>query len=140
MLGAIILKTIMGSGTNSMNNRDVGEILKHWRDDAVMIYPGSTIVSGRSEGKEALHRFFTLFMEQFPEQMDFQIDETYIKNMFALGLTNTIASEFSVSYTNKHGESFQNSGVTVISIRHGKVAQIQDYYFDVDKLNAAWKQ
>jgi ketosteroid isomerase-like protein len=138
MIGAIILKTIMGSGTNVMNERDVDAVLKHWRDDAVMIYPGSTIVSGRTEGKEALKDFFEKFMEQFPE-LEFSIDETYIKSMFALGLSNTVASEFSVKYTNKHGEHFENSGVTVIQVKNGKVAQIKDYYFDVEKLNKAWR-
>lgn len=139
MIGALILKTVMGSGTNVMNERNVDAILKHWRDDAVMIYPGNTVVSGRTEGKPALREFFSQFMEQFP-QMDFRIDDTYIRNMFALGLSNTIASEFSVTYTNKHGEQFENCGVTVITLKHAKVAKIQDYYFDVDKLNQAWRQ
>ena len=139
MIGAVILKSMMGSGTNVMNERDVDAILKHWRDDAVMIYPGNTLVSGRTEGKAALREFFCRFMEQFPE-MDFRIDDTYIRNMFALGFSNTIASQFSVTYTNRHGEQFENSGVTVITIKGAKVAKIQDYYFDVDKLNQAWRQ
>jgi len=139
MIGAAILKIVMGSGTNVMNERDVEKILEHWRDDAVMIYPGDTIVSGRTEGKEALRKFFSNFMTQFPK-MEFSIDETYIRNMFALGFSNTVASEFSVKYTNKHGETFENKGVTVIEVKGGKVKQIRDYYFDVEKLNKAWRQ
>lgn len=139
MIGAIILKTMMGSGTDVMNERNVDKILEHWRDDAVMIYPGNMSVSGRTEGKENLRVFFTKFMEQFPE-LKFTIKETYIKNMFAIGFSNTIASEFEVIYTNKHGETFENKGVTVIKILRGKVAQIEDYYFDSEKLTRAWRE
>lgn len=139
MIGAFVLKKMMGSGTNVMNERDVEKILEHWRDDAVMIYPGSMSVSGRTKGKEALRVFFSKFMEQFPE-LNFTIRETYIKDMFALGFSNTIASEFEVEYTNKHGETFENKGVTVIKIVSGKVARIEDYYFDSEKLTRAWRE
>lgn len=144
MIGAYVLKKMMGSGTDVMNERDVEKIIKHWRDDAVMIYPGaiysgSVSVSGRTEGKAALRVFFAKFMEQFPE-LTFTIKETYIKDMFAIGFSNTIASEFEVTYTNKHGETFENKGVTVIQIKRGKVAQIEDYYFDSEKLTRAWRE
>jgi len=139
MIGAMILKKMMGSGTDVMNERDVEKIIEHWRDDAVMIYPGNMPVSGRTEGKEALRKFFAKFMEQFPE-LKFTIKDTYIKDMFAVGFTNTIASEFEVIYTNKHGETFENKGVTVIKIKRGKVEQIEDYYFDSEKLTRAWRE
>jgi ketosteroid isomerase-like protein len=145
MIGAMILKKMMGSGTDVMNERDVEKILKHWRDDAVMIYPGSisfsdsVSISGRTEGKENLRVFFRKFMEQFPK-LTFTIKETYIKDIFAIGFSNTIASEFEVTYTNKHGETFENKGVTVIKILRGKVAQIEDYYFDSEKLTRAWRE
>jgi ketosteroid isomerase-like protein len=139
MIGAYVLKKMMGSGTNVMNERNVDKILEHWRDDAVMIYPGQMSVSGRTEGKAALKIFFSKFMKQFPE-LNFTIKETYIKDMFAIGFTNTIASEFEVTYTNKHGETFENKGVTVIKIKSGKVEQIEDYYFDSEKLTRAWRE
>jgi len=139
MIGAYVLKKMMGSGTNVMNERDVEKILEHWKDDAVMIYPGKTSVSGRKEGKEALRDFFSKFMEQFPI-LNFTINETYIKDMFAVGFSNTIASQFEVIYTNKHGETFENKGVTVIKIMRGKVEQIEDYYFDTEKLTQAWRE
>lgn len=139
MIGAYVLKRMMGSGTNVMNDRDVEKILEHWRDDAVMIYPGKMSVSGRIEGKEDLKEFFAKFMVQFPE-LNFTINETYIKDMFAVGFSNTIASEFEVVYTNKHGETFENKGITVIKIKRGKVEQIEDYYFDTEKLTRAWRE
>ena len=139
MIGAYLLKKMMGSGTNVMNERDIEKIIKHWRDDAVMIFPGSTPVSGRTEGKAALRKYFSKYMEQFPV-LNFTIKETYIKDMFSVGFSNTIASEFEVIYTNKHGETFENKGVTVIKIKKGKVEQIEDYYFDTEKLNRAWRE
>ena len=116
---------------------DVSKILAHWSDDAVLIFPGNMSVSGRIEGKEAIEEFFTRYMEQFPK-LHFSIKNTYIKNMLAIGFSNTIASEFECIYTNRNGETFENSGVTVIKIRRGKVVQLQDYYFDTDKLKRAW--
>ncbi len=137
MIGALILKTMMDSGTNVMNQRDVSKILAHWADDAVLIFPGTMSVSGRIEGKEAIKEFFTKYMEQFPK-LHFSIKNTYIKNMFAVGFSNTVASEFECVYTNQKGETFENSGVSVIQIKRGKVVKLQDYYFDTEKLKHAW--
>ncbi len=60
--------------------------------------------------------------------------ETYIKNIFALGLTNTIAIRFHTKRTNKAGRVFENTGITALKIRGGKVVELQDFYFDVDTL------
>ncbi len=137
MVGAVILKTMMGSGTDVMNQRDVEKLLSHWSDNAVLIFPGSMSVSGRMEGKEAIKTFFNKYMEQFPE-LEFKVTNTYIKDIFAVGLSNTLAVEFECAVTNKDGETFENSGVSVIKVKRRKVVQIQDYYFDTEMLKKAW--
>ncbi len=100
MIGAIILKTMMGSGTDVMNQRDVSKLVSHWADDGVLIFPGNMPFSGRIEGKAAVKEFFTKYMEQFPE-LHFTVKHTYIENMFAIGFSNTVATEFECVYTNK---------------------------------------
>jgi ketosteroid isomerase-like protein len=61
--------------------------------------------------------------------------ETYIKNILALGLSNTIAIRFQKRVTNKAGQTFDNSGISVLTIRWGKVVEMQDFYFDVETLH-----
>jgi ketosteroid isomerase-like protein len=63
---------------------------------------------------------------------------TYIKNIFALGPSNTIAVRSFTRKTNKQGETLENSGVTVIEVRWGQVVDLQDYYSDVDRLQEMW--
>jgi ketosteroid isomerase-like protein len=96
-------------------------------------------VSGRKQGKKAVEEFFRKYMEQFP-QLQFKIKSTSVKNIFDLFFCNTVAIEFECSYTNRHGESFENSGVSVFKLKWGKVLQMQDYYFDVGKLERAWRE
>ena len=139
MIGAIILKLMAGSGMGEMNRRDVAKVVSHYTDDAVYIYPGNTCVSGRWQGKKAVQEFFEKYMEQFPK-LHFRIKSACVKNIFDPCFCNTVALEFECAYTNRHGESFENSGVSVFKIKWGKVTQMQDYYFDVEKLNKAWRQ
>jgi len=137
MIGAILLKLMAGSGMNEMNRRDIPKLLSHWADDAVFIYPGNMSVSGRMEGKKAIEEFFQKFMDQFPE-FHSTIKNTYVKNIFALGPSNIVAMECESVFTNRNGEVFENSVVSIAEVRWGKVVSMQDYYFDVDKLQRAW--
>jgi len=139
MIGAIILKLMAGSGIEEMNRRDAKKILSHYVDDAVYIYPGNMSVSGRKQGKKEVEAFFTKYMQQFP-QLHFKIKNTYVKNIFDPFFCNTVAIEFECKYTNRHGESFENSGVTVCRIKWGRVTQMQDYYFNVETLERAWRE
>ena len=50
--------------------------------------------------------------------------ETYIKNMFGLGLTNTIAIRFHTRRTNKAGKTLENTGITALKIRGGRVVEL----------------
>jgi ketosteroid isomerase-like protein len=138
MIGAIVLKLMAGSGMKEWNRRDISKILSHFTDDAIYIYPGNMPVSGMRKGKKALEEFFNRYLEQFPE-LDFKIKTTCVKNIFDPCFCNTVAIEFESSYTNKHGEFFQNSGVSVFKVKWGKVTHMQDYYFDVEKLQQAWR-
>ena len=138
MIGAIALKLMAGSGMKQMNRREVSKIVSHYADDAVYIYPGNMSISGRHEGKKAVEEFFKKYMEQFPE-LDLKIKTTYVKNLFDPVFCNTVAVEIEGKYTNKHGETFENSAVSVFTVKRGKVTKMQDYYFDVDKLQQAWR-
>ncbi len=139
MIGAMLIKLMAGSGMKQMNRRDISKIISHYTEDVVYIYPGNTLVSGRWQGKKEIERFFHIYMEQFPE-LHFKIKNSFVKNIFDPCFCNTVALEFECKYTNRHNETYENSGVVVFKIKWGKVTQMQDYYFDVEKLNKAWRQ
>ena len=64
--------------------------------------------------------------------------ETYIQNIFALGLTNTMAIRFHTKRTNNAGVVLENTGITALKIKRGKVIELLDFYFDVDTLQKMW--
>lgn len=139
MIGAIILKTMLdSSGTDKMNQRNVEKLLFHWAEEAILIYPGNMPFSGKIQGKPMLTAFFETYLEHFPS-FEFTAKNTFIKNMLALGMTNTVATEVNVKYTNRYGKTFENSVMSVLELKRGKLVYDKDYYFDIDTLNKAWE-
>ena len=133
MIGAIILKVALRGAMNDLNNRRKEKIIASFADDAVIIYPGKTSISGTRKGKAAIKEFFDRYFDQFTEEYCVA-KETYIKNILALGLSNTIAIRFHKKVKTKTGQTFENMGISVLTIRWGKVVEMQDFYFDVEKL------
>ena len=139
MIGAIILKSMLDrTGTDQINQRDVEQLLSHWTDDAVLIYPGNLPFSGALRGRAMLTAFFEIYLEQFP-QLEFTAQDTFISNMFAIGLNNTVAIETATKYTNRWGDTYENSVTSILKLKWGKVWYDKDYYFDVHTLNKAWE-
>jgi ketosteroid isomerase-like protein len=137
MIGAMIAKQKMSSAYDALNNRDCETFLAAWRDDCTFIYPGVLPISGKMEGKPAIEKWFKNFMDQFPK-IKYIMKNVCVENIFDFMGTNTVSVEWDSEYTNKDGETFQNSGVTVVKIKFGKAEFVTDYYFDSDQLKAAW--
>ena len=137
MIGAVILKLALRGAMDDLHHRRKDKIVANYADDAVLIYPGKFSMSGTRKGKAAVKDFFDKYFDQFVEE-HCVAKETYIKNIFALGPSNTIAIRIHTLRTNKQGKSLENSGMTVIKVRMGKVVERQDYYSDVDRLQEMW--
>ncbi len=137
MIGAMIAKQKISSAYDALNNRDCEAFLAAWRDDCTFIYPGDLPVSGKMEGKPAIEKWFKNFMDQFPK-IKYTIKNVCVENIFDFMGTNTVSVQWDSEYTNKDGEKFQNSGVTVIKIKFGKAEFVTDYYFDSEKFKTAW--
>jgi len=137
MIGAVIVKVALRGAMTDLNQRRKDKIIANYADDAVITYPGKMSVSGTRKGKAAVKEFFDKYFDQFIEE-HCEAKETYIKNIFALGLTNTIAIRFQKKVTNKAGRVFENTGISVLKIKGGKVVEMQDFYFDVEKLQEMW--
>jgi len=130
MIGAIIAKKAIAGAFEAMNRHDLSGFMSGWRDDGVFIYPGEIPASGIFKGKSAVENWFQNFFEQFPK-IKFIIQNICVRNIFALTGTNVVAVHWNIQLTNRDGREGQNSGVTVISIKGGKVFEVQDFIFDL---------
>lgn len=137
MIGALILKLALRGAMKDLNQRRKDKIVASYTDDALIKYPGKMSVSGIRKGKAAVQEFFDRYFDQFPQE-NCVLKESYIKNILALGLSNTIAIRWEKTITNKAGQVFENSGVTVMKVRWGKVAEMLEFYYDVETLQKMW--
>jgi ketosteroid isomerase-like protein len=101
-----------------------------WRDDGVFIYPGEIPASGTFEGKSAVEDWFRNFFDQFP-RIEFDVQDICVRNIFAFSGTNVVAVHWNIHLTNRDGRAGQNSGVSVISIKGGRVVHVKDFIFDL---------
>jgi ketosteroid isomerase-like protein len=137
MIGAVILKLALRGAMNDLNHRRKDKIIANYADDAVLIYPGKFSMSGTRKGKAAIKEFFDKYFDQFAEE-HCVASETYVKNIFALRLTNSIAIRFHTKRTNKAGMVLENTGITRLKLKGRKVVELQDFYFDMDTLQKMW--
>ncbi|MBM4444677.1 MAG: nuclear transport factor 2 family protein [Chloroflexi bacterium] len=137
MIGALILKLALRGAMNDLNQRRKDKIVASYTDDALIKYPGKMSVSGIRKGKAAVQEFFDRYFDQFPRE-NCVLKESYIKNILALGPSNTIAIRWEKTITNKAGQTFENSGVTVMKVRWGKVVEMLEFYYDVETLQKMW--
>lgn len=137
MIGAIITKAMVRKSFGNFNHRNLDKFMSNWRDDASIIYPSNLTDGGETKGKEAIREWYRKDWAQFPEE-SFKVENVCIKNMFALGGTNTVTVEWSVKGKNKSKEEFANRGVSVIHLIKGKVALMRAYFFDFDTAKRVW--
>ena len=130
MIGALIAGKAIAASFQAMNKHDLTGFMSAWRDDGVFIYPGEIRASGTFSGKTAVEGWFRKFFDQFPK-IQFDIQDICVRNIFALGGNNVVAVHWNLQLTNREGRVGQNSGVTVITIRGGKVTQVKDFIFDL---------
>jgi len=137
MLGAIIAKKIAPSGLEALSKHDLEAFMAPWAEEGVYILPGDLSVSGVTKGKEAIRELFQLYLEKFPE-LDFTIRNVCVQNIFALGGTNVLAVEWALKYKNREGETFENSGATIIHVKKGKIVEVREYLADMETEKKAW--
>jgi uncharacterized protein (TIGR02246 family) len=138
MIGAIIAKKAIAASFDAMNKHNLSEFMSAWRKDAVFIYPGDIHASGTFRGKDAIESRFNAFFQQFPK-IQFDIQEICVSNIFALVGTNVVAVHWNVYLTNREERESQNSGVSVITIKGGKVVLVKDFIFDLgENFKTGW--
>lgn len=130
MIGALIARKAIADSFQAMNSHNLPKFISAWREDGVFIYPGEIWASGTFQGKAAVEGWFRKFFDQFPK-IQFDIQDICVKNIFAMSGNNVVAVHWNINLTNHEGRVGENSGVTVISIKGGKVFQVKDFIFDL---------
>lgn len=130
MIGALVARKAIAGAFEALDKHDLAQFMSAWRDDGVFIYPGEIHASGTFRGKSAVEGWFRDFFNQFPK-IHFAIQDICVRNIFALGGNNVVAVHWDIQLTNREGRIGQNSGVTVVTIKSGKVVQVQDFISDL---------
>jgi ketosteroid isomerase-like protein len=126
MIGAIVARNAVKSGFDALNDRNLDKFMKAWADQSVWIYPGNLSVSGKFVGKDEVRKWFEHFQEQFP-QRKFTLKHLGVGNIFGIGANNVVSAYWELELTNNTGLKFQNSGVTLLTIKGSKVVQGEDF-------------
>lgn len=130
MIGTIIARKAVRRAFQALSNHDLEGFMSAWRDDGVLTYPGEMWASGTFNGKPAVSEWCRKFFEQYPK-IFFDVQQIAAKKIFAFTGTNVFMVHWNIYLTNKTGREGQNSGVSVISLKGGKVIQVKDFVFDL---------
>ncbi len=140
MIGALMAKRRAPTVYEALNRRDLEAFLEYWANDGTFVFPGDIDASGTHSGKEAVRAWFQGFLEQF-STIRFTIKHVAVADPFDMVGNNVVAMRWEVELTNREGFDSHNSGVSVISLRRGKVVHVQDFLFDTgEKFHTAWGQ
>ena len=130
MIGAYLAKRALLKAFNAMNRHDLSAFMSAWHDEGTFVYPGEIGESGVFEGKAAVESWFRHFFEQFPK-IEFDVQDVCIRNILDVLGNNVAAVHWNIRLTNRDGRVGENSGVTVLTIRRGKVLRVKDFIFDL---------
>jgi ketosteroid isomerase-like protein len=129
MVGTLVAKRALAGAFAALNRHDLAGFMAAWRDDGAFIYPGEVPESGTFQGRSAVEGWFRRFFEQFPT-IQFDVQAVCLRNIFDFVGNNVVAVHWNVQLQNREGRRGENSGVTVIHIKHGKVLLAKDFIFD----------
>lgn len=139
MVGALIARKAIAGAFDAMNRYDLPQFMSGWHENGVFIYPGNIPESGVFKGKDAVEKWFKNFFDKFSE-IHFDVINICMQNIFSFTGNNVIAVHWNIQLKNRNGRAGQNSGVTVITIKGGKVSQVKDFIFDLgENFKLCWE-
>lgn len=77
------------------------------------------------------------FMQQFPE-CHFDCEGVFVGNCWALGASDDIGLRWRVRTTNRSGRTFDNSGLSFVRVRRGKIVFFKHDCFSTESMAEAW--
>jgi ketosteroid isomerase-like protein len=99
-----------------------------YTDDAVHIVPGSSRVSGAHKGKESIVGLYGTLFEVTNGTLQIELDHTLSDGGDRVAAVHTARLE-------KDGETFTQTEVLLFTFADGKVAEIQDFFADIELNN-----
>lgn len=137
--GPIIAKQKVREGFEYLNQRDTKKFVDLWDDNARFTYPGTVKASGTIQGKAAIQNWFQHLMDEGPF-VHFTIINICVESITDLRGSNVIAVEWENTGKSRNGDGFAIRGISMITTKNMKIAQVRDYIFDTEKLPAIWNE
>jgi ketosteroid isomerase-like protein len=129
MIGALIMKWGTRRGWDAINRRDLGYFERFLADDVILEQPGPPPFGGRVVGRATWREMMQAWIDAVPTY-HYRILHTALDKPWALGLTNTVITEFEVTETNAEGVTRVGRGIDVSEMRRGKLVAERTYLFD----------
>jgi ketosteroid isomerase-like protein len=137
MLGALLIKRALAKGYAAVSRQDLDAIADLFHEDAVLEFPGTTVMSGRYEGRAAIRAWFERWFATMPETR-FALRHVSVENIFALTASNVVHAEWDLDEADREGNRYHVTGVTAFVIEGGKTRTAKDYIFDQPLLASIW--
>lgn len=139
MIGTLIARRAVSKGFDVFNTRDHRAAHEGWAEDSTLFYPGDIEgVSGTHRGKAAVDAWYQKLFEQFPS-FQVTVRDIAVSKLFDFTGNNVIAVTWDLDQTNGDGFRMEISGVSVMTIRRGKVVSYEIFLADTgERLRRAW--
>ena len=106
----------------AMNKRDFADVQPYLSDEVVLNFPGSGDVAGARK----VVVFMKTLLRKFP-QLQFTVYDVVVEN-------NKAVVFWTNKGTNAQGESYANSGNTLVRFQENRISFISDYFKDTSFL------
>ena len=137
MIGAVMTKRAVAQSYDAISRQDLDALQGMFHEDAVLEFPGDTVMSGRFEGWEAIRGWFDRWFKMSPETR-FTPRHVLVENIFALGASNVVHVEWDLDEVTRKGDHNHLTGVTTFDIDGGKGRQVVIYIYDPSVLASMW--
>jgi ketosteroid isomerase-like protein len=129
MIGAMVLRIGNRRGWKAFNRGDLAYFDRYLADDVVYEVAGRPPFGGRFVGKTAWHEANRRWMDSVAA-FRIRVVHEGLTHPFALGLTNTVLTEYELIERTPDGRTFRTRGIDVSEIRRGKLVAARNYLFD----------
>ena len=119
---------VVRAGYGAFVSGDMETLMSLYNDDAVHIVPGESLVSGAHKGKDSILGLYGKLFELSNGTLRIQLDHVLSDGADRVVSIHTSSLE-------KDGETFTQTEALLFTLVNGKVAEIQDFFADIDLSN-----
>jgi ketosteroid isomerase-like protein len=137
VIGALLFKIGARRGWTRLEALDADFFIGRLADDVVLECPGHTTLGGRFVGRQAVADWYRRYFGRL-EALQVHVLRMAVEHQFAVGLSNTIISEYEEVATLRGGTTLQGRAIDVTEIRGGRTTASRTYIFDLPAFDAAF--